>query len=405
MVVCVACFHAFSSLAATAYTQVDWPQFLGPTRNGISPETGWQAVWPKEGPKILWEIEVGTGFSSVAVEGDRAYTMGNMAGQETLYCLKTETGEVVWKQGYPSQLKAVIHEGGPCCTPSVDKDCIYTLGKEGQMYCFEKTTGKVLWWRNLPKDYNLEVEDFGISCSPLLEGEQVIVDPGSMMALNKRTGSLIWKHEPVPRAFTSPVAFELEGRRLGATLNGYGLLVFEIDGGKEICKHPWETFDKTNCTTPVISGNRIFVSSAYDRGGAVLEVGLDKPPKVIWDNANMRNHFNISVLWEGHLYGFDGNSNRDNQGELRCLDFNTGEVRWSEPSILKGGLLISDGKLVAISDKGELAIAEASPKGFQALSRAQVLGGRCWTPPTLSGGRIYCRNAAGNVVCIDVRGQ
>ncbi|NUN95185.1 MAG: PQQ-binding-like beta-propeller repeat protein [Candidatus Omnitrophica bacterium] len=391
--------HAESSITS------DWPQFLGPNRDGISPETGWKAEWPEEGPPILWRAGVGTGYSSVAVVGERAYTMGNVGGQETVYCLDANTGEVVWKHSYPADLYALYNDGGPACTPLIAGDSVYTLGRGGVALRLNRESGKVEWQKNLPKEFSLEVEDFGISCSPMLEGDQLILDPGAMMALKRTDGSLIWKAPPVPRAFTSPMAFTLDGKRLGATLNGDGLWVFEVDSGKEVCRHPWETFDRTNCTTPVVSGNKVFVSSGYDRGGAVLEIGLGKEPKVIWDNRNMRNHFNISVLWRDHLYGFDGNVNRDNQGQLRCVDFKTGEAEWTEDTVAKGGLLISDGKIVAISDKGELTIAEASPEGFNPTTRLQVLGGKTWTPPTLARGRIYCRNSSGEIACIDVRAR
>jgi outer membrane protein assembly factor BamB len=381
----------------------DWAQFLGPTRNGISDEKGWESKWPNEGPQELWRKDVGTGFSSLAVAGDKAYTMGNVDDQEILYCLNSETGEEIWKESYPCKLYALYHDGGPACTPTIDGDAVFTLGRAGQLYCFDAATGKIRWSKDLPKEFPVNVSDFGISCSPLVEGNKVIVDVGAMAAFDKATGEQIWRSARVPRAFCSPVAFDLEGKRCGATLNGFGLLVFEIGNGNEVCRHPWETFDNTNCTTPIVSGNRIFVSSAYDRGGGVIEVGFGKEPKVIWDNRNMRNHFNISPLWEGHLYGFDGNVNKDNQGELRCLDFENGNVDWTEPSVVKGGLLIADGKIIAISDNGELVVAEASPEKFKVLSRYQVLGGRCWTPPTMANGKIYCRNAKGTVVCLDVR--
>lgn len=383
--------------------QVNWPQFMGPDRNGITSETGWLAEWPNEGPPILWNASLGKGYSSFAVVGDRVWTMGNQEGKETILCLNALTGEELWRYQYPAGLCATYHAGGPCTTPSIDGDAVYTLGKEGHLCCLSAMDGKLRWERNLPKDLEVEVSDFGISCSPLVEGDLVLVDVGVMAALDKKDGKVLWKHPPVRRAFTSPVAFDLEGRRCAATLNGYGLLVFDLKTGEEGCRYRWETFDDTNCATPVVQGNRIFISSAYDVGGAVLEVAWGKEPNVIWKNRNMRNHFALSVLWKGYLYGFDGSVHKEDQGELRCVSFETGEVKWSEPSVAKGGLIMSDGKIIAITDKGELVVAVATPQEFKTLSRFQVLGGSCWTPPVLSGGLIFCRNAEGDAVCVDVR--
>ncbi len=383
--------------------QINWPQFLGPDRNGITPETDWLDKWPEEGPPILWNASLGIGYSSFAVVGDRAWTMGSQNGKETVLCLNALTGQEIWRYQYPAGLRNANHVGGPCTAPLIEGDTVYTLGKEGHLCCLSATDGKLRWERDLPKELGVEVTDFGISCSPLVEGDLVLVDVGIMAALNKKDGTTLWKHPPVRRAFTSPVAFDLEGRRCAATLNGYGLLVFDLKTGEEGCRYRWETFDETNCATPVVQGNRIFISSAYDVGGAVLEVAWGKEPKVIWKNRNMRNHFNMSVLWEGYLYGFDGNVSRNNQGELRCVSFETGEVKWSEPSVAEGGLIISQGKLIAITGKGELVVAGATPEGFKPLSRLQVLGGTCWTPPVLSGGLIFCRNAEGDAVCVDVR--
>lgn len=381
----------------------DWPYFLGPNRNGVSAETGWKSEWPNEGPPIQWTASIGTGFASFAVVGDRTWTMGNFDGQETILCLDANTGKEIWRYSYPEELYGTFHEGGPCATPSIDGDAVYTMGKAGMLVCLTASDGKVRWSHDLPEELGVEVSDFGISASPLVVEDQVITDCGVLASFDKKTGNLVWKKPPVPRAFTSPTVFTLDGRTCGATLNGYGLLLFDPKTGEEGCRYKWETFDDTNCTTPIISGNRIFISSAYDRGGAVLEVKWGEEPKVIWDNRNMRNHFSASVLWDGFLYGFDGNVNRDNQGELRCVSFADGELKWSEPSVTKGGLIISDGKILALSDKGELVAARATPDGFQELARAQILGGRCWTPPVFSGGRLFCRNAVGDAVCFHLR--
>ena len=167
-------------------------------------------------------------------------------------------------------------------------------------------------------------------------------------------------------------------------------------GPRAALAHGGSYFD-VNAADPVVSGARVFISSGYKHGGALLDVSRGSP-QLVWENKNMRNQFNSCVLWQGHLYGVDDN-------QLRCLAFDTGEVKWTDKISGKGSLMLADGKLIVLSEKGELFVAEASPAGFKPRSRAQVLGGKCWTTPVLANGRIYCRNAAGDVVCVDVSGK
>ena len=191
------------------------------------------------------------------------------------------------------------------------------------------------------------------------------------------------------------MAFTHKGQRQIAMFNTFGIVGHSARDGRELWRHPWKTSWDVNAATPIIEGDTVFISSGYNVGCALLRFS-DVPPKVLWQNKNMRNHVNSSVLWQGHLYGFDDK-------ELKCLDFRTGEAKWSQKSFGKGALIIADGKLIVFSDSGKLAIAEASPQGYQELSSAQVLGGKdTWPIPVLANGKIYCRSLE-TLVCLDVR--
>jgi outer membrane protein assembly factor BamB len=215
-------------------------------------------------------------------------------------------------------------------------------------------------------------------------------------AFEKKTGNLVWKSaENYGAGYASPVAFDLNGKRCVAVFNAYGLVVLSVADGKELSKFPWDTSYEVNAATPLINGNEVFISSGYDRGAALLRLG-GQNPQVVWENRNMRNHFNTCVVWNGHIYGFDDN-------KLACLDYKTGNALWSRPGLGKGSLTLADGKLIILSERGELVTAEADPAGFREISRAHVLGGKCWTAPVLYGGKIFCRNAQGDLVCLDVR--
>jgi outer membrane protein assembly factor BamB len=193
------------------------------------------------------------------------------------------------------------------------------------------------------------------------------------------------------------VAFDLEPRRAVAVFNAYGLVVFNAQYGKEVFRHRWDTRYDVNAAMPLVQGDQIFLSSNYNKGCTMLKIE-GNAAKVLWENRNMRNHFNTSIWWKGHLYGFDDST-------LACLDAKSGESKWEERGLGKGSVMMADGKLIVLSEKGELVIADADPAGFKPISRAHVIGGKCWTVPVLSNGRIYCRNAEGDLVCLDVRGS
>jgi outer membrane protein assembly factor BamB len=176
--------------------------------------------------------------------------------------------------------------------------------------------------------------------------------------------------------------------------NSSGLVILDPKDGRELMLHPWRTDWNVNAAIPIVSGDKVFISSGYNVGCALLQVSGDKPV-VIWQNKNMRNHFNSCVLWKGYLYGVD-------ESQLRCLDWETGDVKWTQRGLGKGSLMLADGKLIIMSDKGKLVIAEASPDEFKELASVKVLSGLCWTVPVLSNGKIYCANHEGDLICLDV---
>jgi outer membrane protein assembly factor BamB len=382
----------------------DWPQFLGPSRNGISTETGWTTDW-SEGPPILWQASIGTGFSPVCVTGECLFTMGFEDGQESVLCLETKTGEEIWRYSYPADPHAFQHEGGPCGSPTVSDGSVFAFGKDGQLVRLSATDGKLIWRKNLPKELGVKVHELGFTGSPWVSGDRLFLDVGPVVAFKVSDGGLLWRSRDYPIAFASVIPFDFQGRLLGASMNHLGLVIFDLSNGTEVAHHDLATFDGVNVASPIISGSSLFVSAGYDQGCELLGLTATGQLKSCWKNQNMRNHFSNSVLWEENLYGFDGNVNRQGQGELRCLSLRTGEVSWSEPSVTKGSLIIAGGKILALTGDGELVCAEASSEGYHELARSQVLGGKSWTLPVLSNGRVYCRNSEGTLVCVDVRGS
>ncbi len=383
----------FSNIVSIARA-LEWHQWRGPNRDGVSNEKGWSYNWDKEGPKQLWKVSVGVGYSSVAVNDKKVYTMGNINATDTVYCFDTETGKVIWKHSYPCEAKGADYPGS-ASTPTVDGKMVFTLSRDGDLYCFDSTTGKVIWSKNIQKDYGAKSPNWGLASSSLVIGNLLIVNTDMTIAVDKTNGKIVWKTKPYGGGYSSPIAFEMSKTKFLAIFNTLGLVILKAENGQEVANVEWKTSYDVNAVTPIISGDKIFISSGYNVGGAVFQFNGSKLTE-IWKNKNMRNHFNSSVLWQGYLYGFD-------EEQLRCVDFQNGNVKWTQKGLGKGSLMIADGKLIIMSDDGNLVIAEATPTGFKELSRAKVLNGLCWTVPVLSSGKIYCRNHEGDLVCLDVK--
>ncbi|QNN21649.1 PQQ-binding-like beta-propeller repeat protein [Planctomycetales bacterium ZRK34] len=388
---------------AEPYQTVDWPHWLGPNYDGISPETGWQAKWDAGGPPIAWRANIGIGFSSVAVAGGKLYAIGYDDGHEIVHCFDAASGQVIWSQKYPGEKVDNMHEGGPGATPTVADGTVYTVGKQGQLHAFDADDGKVVWSSNLRKLTGRDrVPPWGYTGSAVVLGDTVYYQAGQTLALDRLTGKIKWMSTEYEPSYGTPQPFESNGHQALAVLNTWGLVLLDAATGRELSKYPWQTRFSTNATTPIVHNGQAFLSTGYKRGCTLVNIRPGRCEKV-YENKDMSNHLNNSILLNGQLYGFDGNTHRNRLGELVCMNWSDGTVRWKQRGLGVGSLIISDGKMIILSDAGELITAEATPAGYREISRAKVLDGKCWISPVLSGGRIYCHNAAGELVCVDVR--
>ncbi len=379
----------------------DWFRWRGPSLNGISAETGWIDTWPKDGPPIAWKAHVGTGFSSVSVADGRLYTMGNQDEEDTVYCLDATTGKQLWKHSYPSPLDAEYFDGGPTSTPTVDGGHVYTLSRRGDLFCFDVATGHIEWNKNVAQEKDIRLPGWGFASSPLVHGNILLLNVGAAgMAVDKTTGKIVWASEDRDAGYTTPVPFLRDGRWCAIIASGRFYLAVDIETGQQLWRHRWVTRFGCNAADPILAGEHVFVSSGYNQGSALLKID-GKEPSVVWAHKKMQNQCNSSILIDGYLYGIDGNSHTS--GSLKCVELSSGKVRWSDESPGFGSLTAADGRLIVLGEEGQLMVARASPDGFEPSARASVLEGRCWTVPVLANGRIYCRNAAGDLVCVDVR--
>lgn len=384
------------ALVSAQDQQPAWPQWRGPDLDGISKETRWNAEG--EG-KVLWTKAVGMGYSTVSIADGRLFTIGHDkdAQQDTVYCLDAQTGKQHWSHEFASKTMAKAHKGGSLTTPSIDGELVYVLNREGHYFCFTADKGKLKWKKNMVKEHGAKVPTWGFAASPLILEDLVVVNVGPVVAYTKK-GRVKWKSKDYGHAYSTPAVFEHGGKRRFAVFNGDGLVILDPRNGKEIAHSAWKTRYDVNAATPVVIGDKIFISSGYNRGCSMLRFD-GKKLETLWENREMRNHMSGCVHYKGHLYGFD-------ETIFKCLALD-GEVAWSKRGLGKGAMVLAGDKLLMLTRRGDLAIAAASPEGYKELSRTRVLndGAVQWTTPVLCGGLVYCRSSMGQLVCIDRRAK
>jgi outer membrane protein assembly factor BamB len=392
-------------LLLPAQSPADWLHYRGPQLEGISEEKLPELVAGKS-LSPAWKSQLGTGTSSITVAGNRVYSMGNEGNQDIVRCLDAKTGKELWRHSYPQDLDRRMFEGGTAATPTVDGNKLYTVSHQGDLFCLDALTGKPLWHRNYLKDFAGRRPEWGYSGSPTVDGNLLLLDVGgigaSTVALNKDTGETLWKSGDDAAGYGCVKPATLEGKRTALVFKAQAIVGLDAKDGRELWRLPWKTNYDVNAITPLVFGDKIFVSSGYGTGSALLSVSGGKVTE-LWRNKSLRAHFNTPVFWQGHIYGFDGQA--DSRGALVCLDAATGTLQWSDKSFRCGSLILAEDKLIALSERGELIIGKATPTGFKPLLQSPVLGGRCWVQPAYSGGRIFARNNQGDLVCVDLSTQ
>jgi outer membrane protein assembly factor BamB len=387
-----------AALLAAHSPAADWPQWRGPDRDGRSSEKV-SAAWPADGPKVLWRASLGTGFASISISQGRVYSMGNTTNEDTVWGFEAGTGKILWKHTYAAQLGPQWYEGGPGATPTVDGTRVFTISKWGDVFCLDAAKGTVLWQRDLRRD-GVKPNRWGFAGSPLVWGDLVILNAGTAgIALDRSTGRVVWSNGTNAAGYASPMRFTSGGRESVLIFAAKHLVALDPQSGRELWRQLWETGWDTNNTDPLIQDERIFISS-FSRGCGLLSVA-NGTPAVIYTNAVLHSHLSPGVVRGEYLYAFNGEARKDT--DFRCIHLPTGELKWACKDPAFGSLILAGDKLIVLSEKGELLLGPASPAEFKPLARSKVLSGVCWTPPALADGRLYVRNAKGELLCLEVK--
>jgi outer membrane protein assembly factor BamB len=407
----VVCLGSFA-LAAGAD---NWPQWRGPQRNGISQETGLLKEWPKDGPKLLWQVkDIGSGYSTPAVVGERLYLLSNKGMEdEFVLALEAKGGKQTWstrigKVGNPNQQP---NYPAARSTPTVDGELLYALGSDGDLVCLERVTGKVLWRKNLRTDFGGQPGTWAYAESPLIDGEVLVCTPGgaeaTLVALNKKTGKLLWKSS-VPggdqAAYASAIVATAAGVKQYVQFLQKGLVGIDAKSGKLL----WR-YDKTaqgspaNIPTPV--GRDGYIYSATGRGGGgLIKLNVNQNPtevEQVYSSPRLPTAIGGAVLVGDYLYGTTSQA-------LVCAGFKTGDIKWTDRSVGASSLCYADGRLYVHGENGELALVEATPEGYREKGRFVPAGqpdrgqSKAWAYPVVANGRLYVRDF-GVLWCYDVK--
>ena len=389
-----------------------WPHLRGPHYTAQSDETGLADAWPAEGPPVLWVRDIGRGYSGAIAVGDRVFTQRQTLVEQTVLAMDADTGRMLWEHRYGWPYEAAGMYPGPRATPTWSCGRIYFAAPDGLVGCLDAADGRPLWSINVIRQFNGRGADFGYACSPLVEDGKLILPVGgpsaAVVAMDALDGSTIWTSGTGPASYASPVAIGFRGRRQVVAFLQNELAGFDLATGRLLWQQSYSHGYDEHAAFPLYDEPLLRTMQPFQGGSDLymLEAASNRDTpqvpgcrlKAIRHDPQMSNDVASSVLVGGHVYGFDlreiqASRHRPSRGEFRCMDFKTGEVRWSSKRVGQVTIAAADGKLFLLNDRGELFMLRADPQAYRELGRAAVFPGEtCWTAPALHRGRLYLRS-------------
>ena len=396
------------ALLASVVSAQDWPDFRGPSRNGVYPGTI-AATLPANGPEALWEKEVGAGFANPVVANGRLILFHRVGSNEVVEALDSATGKPVWKHEYATAYRDDFgFDPGPRASPIVAGGQVYTFGAEGVLTCLSFASGKPIWQLKANEQYGVSKGFFGAASTPLVDGNRLFANIGGadgagIVALDKDTGKLLWKATDDEASYSSPIMAEIQGKRRLVFFTREGLVVAEPADGTVVYSRRWRSRSNAsvNAAMPLVANDVLLLTASYGTGALALRFGPAGEPKELWSGEEaLASHYSTPVYKDGVVYGYDG---RQEYGQsFRAIELETGKVLWSEDGFGAGTVILAGDTLVLMREKGELVLAKADPKAFKPLNRAQILSGVVRAYPALADGRLYVRDE-NTLVCVRLK--
>ncbi len=395
-------------LAVLGTCAADWPNIHGPNRDNHSAETGLNWAWGKGGPPAAWSLDVGAGFAGVAVSGGSVFLFHRVGDEEVLAALDPATGKEKWKSAAPTKyIDSFQFDPGPRCVPVVAGGRVFALGADGDLHAVEAATGKKLWHRNVRADYAAPKGYFGVGASPIVIGDRLLVNVGArgagVVAFDPATGKELWKATDDPPSYTAPTVIELGGKPHAAFLTRSGLVVVDPATGAVKFTKEWRSrLDASvNAASPVVRKDELLLTASYGTG-AVLLKAKDGEWDEVWSNdRSLSCHYNTPVLVGDYLYGVHGRQ-EGGAAQLRCVEWKTGVVKWSQERFGCASLIAVDGGLLAVTEGGLLVRFDATPDGYKERAVARVLDSTTRAAPALADGRLYVRDEK-RLVCLKLK--
>jgi outer membrane protein assembly factor BamB len=380
--------------APRALTSTYWTDFRGPGRDGHYAQQPILTTWPATGPAPVWKQPVGGGYGSFAIAKGRAFTIEQRGSQEVVAAYDVLTGRELWTNAWTATFSESMGGDGPRATPVWSDGRVYALGGTGEFRCLDDATGRMAWRTNILEDANARNLSWGMAASPLIVDDTVVVLPGgsggqSVVAYDRLTGQRVWSALDDQQSYSSPMLVTLAGVRQILMFSASRLAGLTTDKGEVLWEYPWKTNYDVNASQPLVIGNnRVFVSTGYGTGAAVIEITPgDRGFSVreVWRNIRMKNQFTSSLLHEGFIYGLD-------EAILACVDAATGDVKWKGGRYGYGQVMLASGHLIVLTESGELALVRATPERHDELRRVDAIDGKTWNHPAMSDGYLLVRN-------------
>ena len=372
-----------------------WTDFRGPERDGHYRQRPILTSWPERPLTPMWKQPVGGGYASFTAAHGRIFTIEQRGGQEVVAAYDLRSGRELWTHGWAAAFREGMGGDGPRATPTWHEGRLYALGATGELHALDDRRGRLLWRANILEDAGTTNREWGISGSPLIVDDTVVVLPGgpgghSVAAYDRRTGARRWSALDDRQSYASPMLATIAGVRQILVFSESRLMGLTTDGGL-LWEFPWRTggASSINASQPIVLGNRVFISTGYGTGAAMVEVRREEDRlavRELWRTIRMKNQFTSSVHHEGFIYGLDENI-------LACIDAATGELKWKAGRYGYGQVVLAAGHLIVISDAGDLALVRATPERHVEIARFPALEGRSWNHPAIVDGILLIRNS------------